>query len=253
MSTYAFITSLDQPYYDHIGKHMVASFIKYAPENFQLHIYAENMTEQFPQSDKLVIVDWHEKCEADWRKFAVKCMPDTGAKKFGKKGWTTIHAWENIDADYIIWFDADILFKKNFTESVFEKTLDSSKLVGLFDQKYQSAKLKSDEKIWPSAESGYVIVNTRHSSFKDFVAEYRRLYEVDRKPPEIYRWWDNQILMLAANKFYSEVNDLSETRYKDKTQTPLNHSPLATYFSHFKGKSKKRLEEDTMTEFTGNA
>jgi hypothetical protein len=246
MKKYAFITSMNQQYYGHIGRFMLESFLKYAPKHFVLHLYAESITSELPRANNLVIYDWNQVCKADWEKFAVK-TDDSSAQKFGKKGWASIHAWENIDADKLIWLDADLLFHKEFDEEIIELTLPKKKLIGLFDQNY----LQETGLSKPSAETGYVILNKRHPDFESFVKEYRRNYELPEKPDSLHRWWDNQICMLVANQFKDHVYDLSDLRTTDKTQTPLNRSPIAEYFSHQKGKSKKHMDEYDFKERTG--
>ena len=246
---YTFVTSMDQRYFDHIGNYMIKSFLKYAPEHFDIYLYNEGIRDvsALEKYKNFHNVDWNETCKKDWEIFAHKTT-DSSAHKFGKKGWASIHAWENLDSDYIVWLDADLLFYKEFDESVIDITIDDNKLIGLFDHSYASA--KTGKKIGHSAETGYVIVNCRHSSYNSFVKEYRRLYELSSKPEEIVGWWDNQICMFAATKFQEDVKDLSELRFTDKTQTPLNHSPLAEYFGHQKGKSKKHLTEEYFKEKT---
>jgi hypothetical protein len=246
---YAFITSMDQRYYDMIGSYMIKSFIKYAPKDFTLHLYAENITSELPNISNLKIYDWNTVCREDWDKFAVK-TDDNSAKKFGKKGWASIHAWENIDADYLIWLDADLLFHKSFDESVIRKTIKKNMLIGLFNHEYL-AHVKNEKPIGFSAETGYVILNKRHKDFDKFVQKYRETYELDFKPSQIVKWWDNQICMYVANMFKEHVYDLSSLRLTDKTQTPLNRSELTEYFSHQKGKSKKKMTEQKKLSTTG--
>lgn len=224
---------------------MLESFLKYAPKHFVLHLYAESITSELPRATNLVIYDWNQVCKTDWEKFAAK-TDDNSAKKFGKKGWASIHAWENIDADKLIWLDADLLFHKEFDEEVIELTLPKKKLIGLFDQNY----LQEEGLSKPSAETGYVILNKLHPDFELFVKEYRRTYELSEKPDLLHRWWDNQICMLVANQFKDHVYNLSDLRTTDKTQTPLNRSPIAEYFSHQKGKSKKHMNEYDFKERT---
>lgn len=250
MKKYAFITSMNQQYYDHIGRFMLESFLKYAPKHFVLHLYAESIISKLPKALNLVIYDWNKVCKEDWEKFAVK-TDDNSARKFGKKGWASIHAWENIDADKLIWLDADLLFYKELNEELIEYTLPKKKLIGLFDQTYLSVEQDKDL-TKPSAETGYVILNKRHTDFDAFVKEYRRIYELSEKPNSLHKWWDNQICMLVANKFKKQVYNLSDLKYQDaKTHTPLNYSPIAEYFLHQKGKGKKHMDEYDFKERTG--
>lgn len=245
MKKYAFITSMSQQYYDHIGRFMLESFLKYAPKHFTLHLYAESITSELPRANNLVVYDWNQVCKADWEKFAAK-TEDNSAKKFAKKGWASIHAWENIQAEKLVWLDADLLFHKAFNEEIIDLTLPKKKLIGLFDHSYLSV----DGNTKPSAETGYVVLNKQHPNFDAFVKEYRYTYELPSKPDSLHRWWDNQICMLVANKFPSDVYNLSDLRTTDKTQTPLNYSPVAEYFAHQKGKSKKHMNEYDFRERT---
>jgi hypothetical protein len=228
---------------------MLESFLKYAPKHFVLHLYAESIISKLPKALNLVIYDWNKVCKEDWEKFAVK-TDDNSARKFGKKGWASIHAWENIDADYLIWLDADLLFHNPFDEDVIKLTIKKNMLIGLFNHAY-IAHTKNEVPIGYSAETGYVIINKRHKDFLKFVKKYREIYELPFKPTDIVKWWDNQICMMVANMFIENVFDLSIIRTTDKTQTPLNHSELSKYFSHQKGKSKKHMNATQMQSLIG--
>lgn len=240
---------MNQHYYDHIGRFMLESFLKYAPKHFVLHLYAEDITSELPKVNNLVVYDWNKVCKADWEKFAAK-TEDNSAKKFAKKGWTSIHAWENIDADYLIWLDADLLFHKPFDESIIKKTIKKNMLIGLFNHAY-IAHSKNEIPKGFSAETGYVIIDKRHKDFLNFVKKYRDIYELPSKPNDIVKWWDNQICMMVANMYKEHVFDLSVLRTTDKTQTPLNLSELSEYFSHQKGKSKKHMNALQMQSLIG--
>lgn len=239
------MTSMHQPYYDHIGKHMIESWQKYWPENIKLYFYAEKMSYK-TDDPRIKVVDWDKSCFEGWNEFA-KNTTDGNAQKFGKKGWASLHGWKHIDADYIIWLDADMLFSKEITEEVIRQTINDDQLVALFDTDYQ--RKEPVRTVW-SAESGYVIVNKNHKHFNDFVKKYEEYYRLSTKPDGIVNWWDNEILMLTASSFIDYVHDLSQHRRTNKTQTPLNHCFLGDYMSHFKGKSKKSRTQDEFTTFT---
>ena len=72
-----------------------------------------------------------------------------------------------------------------------------------------------------------------------------------------YKNFNEDIINTTINEnkliglFMPAVFDLSTLRFKNKTQTPMNHSPLAEYFGHQKGKSKKHLDEKYFKEKTG--
>jgi len=244
MKKYACITSMDQRYYDHIGKHMISSWEKYWPEDIDLYLYAEKM-DYVSTNPRIKIIDWDQTCFEDWSEFAKK-TDDGNAHKFGKKGWASLHGWKNIDAEFIIWLDADVLCSNHITHDIIEKTLNTNQLVGLFDTLYQ---FKDGIRPTWAAESGYVIVNKLHKDFLNFIKKYEEFYRMPSAPDGIVRWWDNEILMLAAGLFMSEVHDLSQYRRTNKTQTPLNHCFLGDYISHFKAKSKKHRTQEEFHNF----
>jgi hypothetical protein len=247
MKKFACVTSMHQPYYDHIGKHMISSWQKYWPKDIDLYLYAEKMSVNF-DDPRIKKIDWDSVCYNDWSEFAVKTQ-DSNAHKFGKKGWASLHGWKNIDAEYIIWVDADVLSHKELTLDILEKTLNFNQLVGLFDTLYQ---FKDGIRETWSAESGYVIINKQHKDFSEFIKKYEEYYRLPSKPDKIVRWWDNEILMLTASHFMDNVHDLSQYRRTSKTQTPLNHCFLGDYISHFKAKSKKHHSQEEFIDFTEN-
>lgn len=224
---------------------MIDSWLKYWPNNIDLHLYAEKLNYKSSDS-RIKIIDWDHVCFRDWEQFAKKTT-DNRAHRFGKKGWASLHAWNNIEADYIIWLDADMLFSNFIDHSIIEKTINEDQLIGLFDTDYQ--RTEPVRKYW-SAESGYVIVNKNHRVFNSFIKKYEGYYRSPEMPNGIVHWWDNEILMLAAKEFSEFVHDLSQYRTTNKTQTPLNRSFLSDYMSHFKGQVKKQNSIEMFTNYT---
>lgn len=238
---YNCITSMHQPYYDSIGKHMIASWLKYWTGDYKLHLYLEDCEIEFDDS-RLVIVDWNTHCKQDWEHFITK-TDHPQAHTFAKKGFATLHAWRNIQGDRTVWLDADVLFTKTMTHDVLERSLEGC-MIALFESVYRVQPPTAF-----SAESGYVIVDNTHDQFEAFVDEYERLYRSETKPDTTYNWWDNQVLMAAAHPFRSVVNDL--TRYKQrKTQTPLNACWLGEYMKHFKANGKDRITPEDIARIT---
>ena len=228
---------MNQEYFDIVGKNMIDSFLQYTPDDFELHVYAENITSDIPLNYKLKYYDWNITCYKDWLEFSKK-TDDSKSIKFAKKGFAFLHALENINTEKLVWLDADILFLQETNKNIIDSTLPKDYMIGLFDHSYLNNK-------GFSAESGYVIIDTKHKSYKDFVNTYKKYYTVNSKPREIERWYDGQVCMLAASKFDKLVYNLSKLRYNDVTHTPLNDSPLNKYMIHYKGKKTKRFIKNT--------
>lgn len=227
---------MNQDYFDTVGQNMIAGFLDYTPDDFELHIYAENITTDITVDYRIKYFDWNKACYNNWLSFSKKTK-DTKSIKFAKKGFAFLHAMENTTAKYLIWVDADIEFLKKITNKIINKTINN-KLIGIFDHSYLGS-------TGYSAESGYVILNTSHKYYKDFVNTYRYYFTLDGKPAEIEKWYDGQVCMLAASKFKNDIFNLSLLAYNKDTHTPLNYCLLNEYMIHHKGPRAKRYIRNT--------
>ena len=235
--SFCFVSTMNQEYYNVVGKEMIDSFLQYTPENFSMRIYAENVEGILPKDFRLDYYDWNVYCKKPWENFITK-TDNKKEHKFAKKGFAFLHALLTIDERYFVWVDADIVFKKTINDKIIKDTIKNN-FIGLFDHSYLNKK-------GYSAESGYVIIDTEHSQFKDFCKTYEEYYTT--RPTEIKHWWDGQVLMLAASKF-KKIRNLSQHRTDDKTHTPLNDSYLGEYIYHMKGKFAKRYHRNSKRKF----
>ena len=223
---FEYVTTMDQHYYDNVGRYMLNSFLKYSPSNCRINVYAENVNSKFTETDKLKVYDWNHVIRPQWKQFKSDVQKEI---KFAKKGLTFIHALENIDTDYLIWSDADVMYRKEFKTKLITELCPKKYCVALFSHNYLGECY--------SAESGFVIVNKKHKHFSQFLNTYKNAYI--NKPHEIKKWYDGQVCMYAASHFkYKDLSDLSTDK---NTHTPLNKCFLNEYMLHEKGPTKKRL------------
>jgi len=222
---------MNQEYYDLCGKRMLDTFLEYADPKFEICVFAENVISNF--NNRIKVYDWNHVCRKDWETFCTKTQ-NSKEVKFAKKGLAFLYALKNIKTDKLIWIDSDIIFHQKFDGSIIDLTLGKGKLIGLFNHAYL-------ELGGYSAETGYVIINQKHSEYNNFIDKYEMYYKMENKPEQIQKWYDGQVCMLAANHFEKYVFDLSRYRHKHvDTHTPLNHCPLSDYFTHDKGPEKKK-------------
>lgn len=248
---YTCITSMHENHYKHIGGFMIESWKRYWPENVKLIVYAENFTFD-SNDDRIKVIDWTENCYNRWEQFS-KNTPDGSSQRFGKKGFTFLHGLENIDTEYLIWIDADVLFFDYIQESILDKILPKEKLVALFDCYYQENPSYTEEEYVNNkkrkmfaAESGFVVVNKTHPKFKEYSKNYNELYTSDIKHDTLLSWYDGEVVLSAAREFLDQVEDLSKLRTTNKTQTPLNKTWLHKYMAHIKGKGKKSTSNEEL-------
>lgn len=242
------ITSMNKPYYDHIGRLMIESWTKRWPVDCQLLVYQEGF--EIEKFDRVMGVSWEENCYDNWLKFSHKAKGP--CIKFAKKGYTMISAMENITCDILIWCDADTLTYQDFPKDKILSILPAGKLIAFFDTYYQHTKTYSDSEYLDlnrprsAAESGFVIINKNHKHFPDYLHEYKRLYNAPTAPSEVGPWFDGNVCAVAATHLRQYVEDLSKLRIRQKTQTPINHCWIGEYVRHKKAKQKNALEYDQL-------
>lgn len=159
------------------------------------------------------------------------------AVRFSHKSYCVFHASESIDADIIIWLDADSRtfapVTVEFLESLCPNGTYSSYLgrVGVY------------------TECGFVTYNIRHEQHKNFMQYWKNLYDSD----EIFKLveWHDSYLYDVVRKHFENVygvvnNNISKT---SKGHVFIN-SDLGKYIDHMKGDRKNRgksLRTDLVT------
>lgn len=251
---YVCVSSMHKGHFDYIGGVMIDSWKKYWPAAAEMIVYAEGF--DYKDADPRVkFINWEEHCKSLHDEFSRK-TDDNSTLRFAKKGFAFLHAMETINNKKIIWIDADILFFKKITESLIDPLLPSNKLVALFDTYYQINPNYTLEQYIDyttrnsfAAESGFLIINPFHNNYKKYVDNYRNLFTSPVKDSCLYSWYDGEVAVAAAKEFLIDVQDLSQLRLTNKTQTPLNKSHLSEYFNHQKGKVKKGYTVSDLRKF----
>lgn len=248
---YQFVTSMHKPYFDHIGSVMIESWLKYwKHENCELVIYGEGFYHEF-NDRRIVWRDWDQLCKTDHDIYSKKIKGP--ARTFAKKGFAFIDAMKNTTADRIVWVDADLLFFKEMPIEKINSLLPSDKLIAFFDQFYSNfpnyTRDQYEDKLTRTiygAESGFVIINPKHENYSAYILNYENLFKADTMHELMTIWYDTEVLVLSAREFLKDVVDLSQLRTTNKTQTPLNRTWMAEYFSHQKAKSKSQYSKDEL-------
>lgn len=253
---FQFVTSMHRPYFDHIGSVMIESWLKYWGDlDCELVVYGENFSADF-NSKKIVWKDWNRLCKDQHEVFSKKI--NGPAVKFAKKGFAFLDAMKNTSADRLVWADADLLFYKFPPEDRFYDLVPADKLIAFFDQYYllnpsytvEEYTNRKTRKTY-GAESGFVIINPSHTNYHEYVQNYELLYTADKMPKYMDIWYDTEVLVLAARNFLSEVEDLSQLRTTNKTQTPMNRTWISEFVNHQKAKSKDHYTQDELRLMCG--
>tara|TARA_B110000503_G_scaffold45671_1_gene74643 strand:+ start:233 stop:952 length:720 start_codon:yes stop_codon:yes gene_type:complete len=227
---YVAYTSMDEKYYNHCGKPMLLSYKQHWSKLMPLHVYNED---NFNVKVKTITpVGW--KLGDDYDNFMARHSNDK-VKTFAKKGFTVIHAMENIQADRIIWLDADTLI----TEDIPLQLLDLISPEDTLSTHFSVWHIKDDIE-YHSCETGFFILNQNHLGYKEFCETYKDIY-VNDKTEGMRRFYDGEIygrtVDIMAAKGHKMLN-LNPGRHK----TPISRSVIAPYISHFKADLKNNID-----------
>ena len=156
--------------------------------------------------------------------------------RFSYKVFAVVHAGLNFsNYKYLMWLDADIIFKRKIDFINLEKyfTRNDSMMSYLGRYNYHS-------------ECGFLIFNLEHKYIKEYLSEMRRMYlsndiYKEKEHHDSFIW--DVVRLRFENKYKIKNFNLGEHYYKKKGyQKGLNiarETPLINYIEHLKGNLKK--------------
>lgn len=226
------ITSFNEKYYNLIGRDSVESWLKYWPENLSLTCFVEEVS--IPDHSRLVQIPFTE-FDQDYHKIQGSKIGGQ-ARKFAKKAWCFIHAMETIDADRIIWLDADVLTHKHMPLDFLKSLLPDNVLSTHMGVTYTDSK-DGRQGRWFVPETGFFAINKNHEKFHDFKTEYRRRY-VELDDSNLRRFYDNDVYGYVFEQLEVEGLDLCD-KFTKPYKTPMRHTVLGDFIFHHKAKHSK--------------
>jgi hypothetical protein len=227
------ITSFNESYYNLIGKDCVGSFLKYWPENFHLTCYVEKMRlENHPRIHQISFDElpqsYFEFQQSDYK---------PRVKTFAKKGYSIIHAMENLNCDILIWIDSDVLTHAPITKDFLEKICSDKNLATFLGVWHEA-----DGKNYFSCESSFFVVNKNHKNFLKFSKRYREYYD-NRLTKNLRRFYDGEVLG-ATIKDLEELGGMCDLNLTG-SKTPMPRSILKDFCTHFKAGLKDQEDLDS--------
>jgi len=231
---YVAFTSMDKNYYDHCGRAMLRSYKKYWSEILKLFVYNED---GFEVKVKTVTpVGWN--LGPEYHRFMKRHVNDK-VLTFGKKGFTIIHAMQNLEAEKLIWLDADTIIEDILNQQLLELISPDDVLSTHFSVWHEK-----DGITYHSCETGFFILNKKHPGYNEFCQTYKSIYEND-KTDGLRRFYDGEVygktVELMEAKGHKMMN-LNPGRHK----TPIPRSVLAPYITHYKAGLKERTDFDSL-------
>lgn len=240
------ITSFDERYYNLIGKESVDSWLTYWPSELCLTCYVENF--RLENNIRIEQIDF-DQLPKEYFEFQQTDFNDR-IKIFSKKAYSVIHAFENLDADRIIWVDADVITFNKIPIEFLENLCPNDTLATFMGVNHHKIKGDTSSPLMFSAETGFFIVNKNHPGFKEFSNRYKEYY--NRKlTNNLRRFYDGEVFGAVVQEFKDKYKffDLSTTTSK-QAKSPLKYTELGQkYIRHYKSKhSKIDFSEDKSTD-----
>ena len=254
MKSLAVITTFPPNRWNAYAKRMLESHIQYWPDDVILYAYHEGVQPDL-QHKKIVYVDI-EAVNPELVAFknkhrndpvangetqeipgGVRRDPQAGgndrgkgsylwdAVRFSHKTFAVAHAIKNIDADYVLWLDADTYTFRPITKEFVIGLLPEDKLVNYLG--------RGDK--YP--ECGWVCYNKRHSAIETFISEWIKLYTNDTIFKEL-EWHDSYLFWQILKRVAPDQGvDIGKGAGAKGHHIFIN-SVLGDYIDHMKGKRK---------------
>jgi hypothetical protein len=235
MNKISVITSFNDYYYNLIGKYCVSSFLKNWPNEINLTCYVEDCKlEDHERIEEIPFSD----LSPTYFEFQQSKFKDR-VKTFAKKGYSIIHAMENIECDRLIWIDADVITHKPMSFDFIDTICSDSDLATFMGVVHEK-----ENKRYFSCESSFFILNKRHNHFTDFRKRYREYYD-DKITDNLRRFYDGEVLG-ATIKDLEHLGNMKDLNPSTAHKTPMGRSILKNNFIHYKAglKEKSNLDFD---------
>lgn len=229
----ALFTSMSQAYYNNYGRYMIESYKKHMTAKMPLFVYNEDFSIGDPD---VIELGWP--MDHEYHDFQERWKSRPKISLFAKKGFSIIHAMNNIDADKLIWIDADCQFEKSIHTRALEKLLNPEYVVSCFGVWHKEGSVE-----FYSCETGVFVLNKAHQDFIKFQNRYKDIY-INDQTENLRRFYDGEVFGAVVKELCSQgikvqdFSSMSKKRYK----TPIKHSFLNEFIKHYKGKGLKGRE-----------
>ena len=228
------ITSVNEYYWNLIGRDCVKSWLAHWSDQFRLTVYVEDF--RLPiQSDRISEIGF-DQLDHDYAQFQNEDF-NHSTKRFAKKAYCVMHAMRHSTSAWVIWLDADVITQQDLGWPQWHELLDPQWLATYMGVTYWQDK-QGNPGSWLVPETGVFAVNRSHHDFAAFCHEYERRYR-ERDRNGLRRFYDNDVFGAAIGSVpTAPVLDLC-AGFAKAYKTPLRHTVLGAYLMHYKAKHSK--------------
>jgi hypothetical protein len=241
------ITTFNRPYYDGLAKKMVETFIQFWPKEIDLVCYTEDMKLDI-SAPNVKEVDVYEQCNPELQSY-LDFIGKHFSRGFAYKAFCFIHAARTIDADQIIYLDADTVTYRPLDLTWINNILPDDKICAYMGVTMNKGKWIGSNR--QHSDSGIYWFNKAHPYAKEFIDRYEHIYvsrevkdDKDRFPKP------NDAYVLVDCILEAERNGILSVDFhpERKALSPLKETVLGKYFRHFKAARKNDPNMDKYIE-----
>ena len=241
MRTLSVFTSWHPTGYKKYGKQFINGYLNYWPQNVPLTIYAEDHEPDTANAESITVLDqastlpdlkaWQHRHKDNphahgWNKDKSKKSFLWDASRFANKTFALWHFAENCGTDIFMWCDGDVRTHTPMPmEFLHEIAPDENQLATYLGRK-----------TWP--ECGWMMFNTHHPEFKQFMEQWRWIYESDDIFEHVESH-DSFIFGELVEDFKSMGVEFRDLGGPEKGGHIFINSVLGQYMDHLKGFRKE--------------
>ena len=246
----AVCTTFNEKGYRVYGKRMIESFLLNWPSTVELHVYAENV-EVLEHAPNLFVYDSHAvneglvKFKNTWQHVPkaigdIRSIPHLASRRdahkpfrwdavrFSNKVYSIFKCAKTVDADVLLWMDADMFCHSPITTEKLEQFCPAA---------IDLAFLGRERKF---TECGLYYMNLKSESTQAFLVEFQRFYdEAETGIFTLTEWHDSFVFDAVRSRVKLKELNWSAGLIKGEGH-PLINCEWGAYLDHLKGERKKQ-------------
>jgi len=244
---FAVVTTFHEAGLRQYGQNMIDSFEKNWPEDVKLYVYAEDCTPT-KTKDNVIVRDLMQTGPIAVFKSKWKDVPKANGKenpknrndshknfkwdavRFSHKVYAIFDAAKNVDADVLIWMDADTVCHSTLPLDFLDKFIPENADVCYFDR----------EPKWP--ECGWYSMNLKNEMTKRFLSRFQYVWDNAEQGIFTMKEWHDSFVFYEIVKEFRSFDGWKDHDLGNKTISgeghPIINSELGAYIDHLKGGRK---------------
>jgi hypothetical protein len=227
---YATFSTQNKKYYDLIGRESIQTFLAKWPASISYTLYAEDFEPDIVDS-RLIVKEWKDiQDNLDNYVSTHNRSKDDDMYKFWIKSFAWLQGTKEIDCEYLIWLDSDIITDQHIDENWLDNIIDQEALI----TDIPSGDYLRDKE----SETGFAVLNFKNSYAQEFILEYKNHFDHNtittlHRHIDSAVWWNTTKILEKKTK----INHLHTT---EDHWGPFKYTVLAERLSHWIAAKNKR-------------